>query len=106
MQEHNRSTGWVAIALALCVAYFGWALLAADYAPPVAPKIRRGRINWLGNAIRLVVHSVVQLPHFPSVMRHAFQTRHWGLVVTVILEAGVFVLWIVTRKLDRELWSQ
>ncbi len=40
MDERNKSVGWVAIALGLTVAYFGWAFMAADY-HPIAPNPRR-----------------------------------------------------------------
>jgi hypothetical protein len=98
MDERNKSVGWVAIALALAVAYFGWAFLASDYFQN-DPAEERQEVN-------IWVNSVAQLANFPSVVRYAFQNRLWIIVLIGVVEIGVLILWAVMRKLERELWSK
>jgi hypothetical protein len=98
MPEQNKSVGWVAGMLALGVAYFGWGFLAADYFQN-DPTETHGKTDFW-------VNTIAQLPNFPSVMSHAFQNRLWLVVLIVVGEVGVFVLWGVMRKLERELWSK
>jgi hypothetical protein len=98
MDERNKSVGWVAMALALAVAYFGWVFLAADYwqADPTATE--RETNVW--------VNSIAQLPNFPGVARHAMENRLWVIVLIAVAEIGVLILWVVMRKLERELWAK
>jgi uncharacterized membrane protein len=98
MDEQNKSVGWVAMALFLAVAYFGWVFLAADYFQN-DPTDDTGKINvW--------VNSLTQIPNFPRVISHAVQNRLWMLVLIGVGEVGVVILWMVLRKLERELWSK
>jgi hypothetical protein len=98
MDEQNKSVGWVAIALALAVAYFGWVFLAADYFQNDPTQTERKTNVW--------VNSIAQLPNFPSVVRHALENWLWVIVVIGVAEVGVLILWIVMRKLERELWGK
>jgi hypothetical protein len=105
MDEQNKSVGWVALALSLTVAYFCWAFLAADY-HGVALGGNRGRISGGGTIVRLVINSIVQLPNFSEVIRHGFQNRSWIFIVFGIAEVVVLLLWIMMRKMERELWDK
>ena len=98
MDEQNRSVGWVAVMLALAVAYFGWAFLAADYFQ-VDPTGPRGETNFWGN-------SISQLANLPRVISHGFQNKFWMIAVVGGAEVGVLILWVVMRKLERELWAK
>ena len=49
---------------------------------------------------------MVQLPKIVSVIRYGFQERFWMIGTTIGLEVGVVFLWILMRKLERELWSK
>jgi hypothetical protein len=98
MPEQNKSVGWVAVLLALVVAYFGWGFLAADYF--------QNDPNGAGGKTDFWVNTIEQLPNLPSVMSHAFQNRLWLIGVIVVAEVGVLILWGVMRKLERELWSK
>jgi hypothetical protein len=98
MDEQNKSVGWVAIALALAVAYFGWVFLAADYFQNDPTETQRKTSVWL--------NSVAQLPNFPSVVGHALRNRLWVLVGIAVAEIAVLVIWTVMRKLERELWGE
>ena len=103
-EEQNKSVGWVAIALGLLVAYFAWAFLCAGYhrfLPPIGIRTRAGPF-WIGH----FVNSIVYLPEIPSVLRRGWQNQRWIFVLTSLGEAGVLVLWIVMRKLEREVWSK
>lgn len=95
MADENRSVGWVAGMLALAIAYFGWAFLAADYFQN-DPEGGPGQANFWAN-------SVAQLPNLPSVLGYAFRDRLWVIGLIVGLEIGVIVLWLVMKKLEREL---
>jgi hypothetical protein len=95
--EQNKSVGWVALMLALLALYFGWSFLAADYFQHDAEG--PGKTDFW-------VNSVVQLPNLVSVIRYGFRERFWMIGVTIGLEVGVFFLWILMRKLERELWSK
>jgi hypothetical protein len=98
MPEENKSVGWVAGMLALVVTYFGWGFLAADYFQHTPGAGERETDFW--------VNSVTQLPNLPSVMSYAFQNRLWLVVVIAVAEVGVLILWVVMRKLERELWRK
>jgi hypothetical protein len=98
MDESNKSVGWVAMMLALAVAYFGWAFLAADYFQN-DPTGGPGKTSFW-------VNSLTQIPNFGSVMSHGFQNRLWLIGLVLILEIGVFVVWLVLKKLERELWAK
>jgi hypothetical protein len=98
MDEQNKSVGWVAIALALAVGYFGWVFLAADYFQHDPNETERKANVW--------VNSIAQLPNFPGVVRHALQNRLWVLALIGLAEIGVLVIWIVMRKLERELGAE
>jgi hypothetical protein len=95
--EQNKSVGWVALMLGLVVLYFGWAFLAAEFFKddPESPA-----------EINVWVNSVVQLPRIVRVIGYGFRERFWMIGVTFGLEVGVFFLWIVMRKLERELWGK
>jgi uncharacterized membrane protein len=98
MDEQNKSVGWVAMALFLAVAYFGWVFLAADYFQN-DPTDDTGKINvW--------VNSLNQIPNFPNVISHAVKNRLWMLILIGVAEVGVLILWMVLRKLERELWRK
>jgi hypothetical protein len=93
--EPNKSVGWVAAMLALAVAYFGWAFLAGDYFQN-DPAAEGQETNFWTNSIN-------QLPNLPSVVGYAFRERLWAVGLIVILEVGVFFLWRVMKKLEKEL---
>lgn len=98
MPEQNKSVGWVAGMLALAVAYFGWGFLAGDYFQNTPNEGPRETNFW--------VNSIAQLPNLPSVVSYAVQNRLWIVGLVVVAEVGVLILWIVMRKLERELWSK
>jgi hypothetical protein len=97
-QEQQKSVGWVIGALALLVAYFGWAFMASDYLLNVQTD-RPRRWNFWAN-------SIAQLPNLPSVLEHAFRNRLWLVVLVIGAEFVVLILWRVMKKLERELWAR
>jgi hypothetical protein len=97
-EERNKSVGWVVGMLTLTVAYFGWGFLAAQYFQN-DPAGGGGETSFWEN-------TVAQLPNFLSVMRYSFQNRFWMIVLIVAAEVVVLILWVVMRKLERELWSK
>jgi hypothetical protein len=98
MPEQNKSVTWVAVMLALVVAYFGWGFLAAEYFQN-DPNAAQGKTNFW-------VNSVVQLANLPSVIGFGFQNRLWVIVVVAGAEVAVLILWGLMKKLDRELYSK
>lgn len=98
MAEQNKSVGWVAGMLALAVAYFGWAFLAAQYFQNDPTSGRGSGDFW--------INSVEQVPNFGAVMSYSLENRLWAIVLTVVLEVVVVILWGVMRKLERELWNK
>jgi hypothetical protein len=98
MPAENKSVGWVAVMLALAVAYFGWGFLAADYFQN-NPDGGAEKANFW-------IKTVTQLPNLPSVISYSFQNRLWMLVLILVGEVAVLILWVVLRKLERELWSK
>jgi hypothetical protein len=69
MYEPNKSVGWVAMMLALAVAYFGWAFLAADYFQSDPSQVP-GKVSFW-------VNSITQIPNFGAALSHGFQNRLW-----------------------------
>ncbi len=104
-EEQNKSVGWVAMALAIAVLYFGWAFLAADYHPISGPHMTRRSVGAVGVIIRLIANSIQELGEFSAVMGHAFRNRMWLIILVIVLEVGVFLLWLMMKKLERELWG-
>lgn len=96
MADQGKSVGWVAGMMALAVAYFGWAFLAADY-------FQNDPAGEPGGKADFWMNSIAQLPNLPGVMGHAFQNRLWAVALIAILEVGVFILWRVMKKLEGEL---
>jgi hypothetical protein len=96
--EQNKSVGWVAVMLALAVAYFGWGFLAADYFQHDPGDGPREANFW--------INTITQLPNLSSVLRYGFEKRLWLIVLIAIGEIVVVILWRVMRKLDRELWGK
>ena len=84
--------------VSLVVAYFGWGFLAADYFQHTPNAGERETDFWM--------NSIAQLPNLPSVLSHAFQNRLWLVVLIAVAEVGVLILWVVMKKLERELWSK
>jgi hypothetical protein len=72
--------------------------MAADYFQHTPSEGPRETDFW--------VNSIAQVPNLPSVMSHAVQNRLWLIILIAALEVGVFVLWRVMKKLDRELWGK
>ncbi|WP_165250863.1 hypothetical protein [Paludisphaera soli] len=93
--ESGKSVGWVAAMLALLVAYFGWAFLAADYFQHDPTGDAEKANFW--------INSVAQLPNLPAVLGYGFRERFWIVGLVAGLEAVVFVLWLILRKLEKEL---
>jgi lipoprotein signal peptidase len=52
------------------------------------------------------VDSITQIPNFGAALSHGFQNRLWLIGLIVILEIGVFVIWLVLKKLEMELWAK
>ncbi|MDG3007971.1 hypothetical protein [Paludisphaera mucosa] len=95
MAEESKSVGWVAAMLALLVAYFGWGFLAADYFQHDPTGDAEKANFW--------INSVTQLPNLPGVLSYGFRERLWIVGLVVGLEVGVLILWLVLRKLEKEL---
>lgn len=94
-QEQEKSVGWVAFALAVAVAYFGWAFLAADY-------YQNGGAGGPSQT-NFFVNSVVQLPHCVQVARYALGNRVWAIGLIVVGEVAVLIVWSVLKKVERDL---
>jgi hypothetical protein len=95
--EPTKSVGWVAAMLAVVVAYFGWAFLAADYFQNDPNSA--GKTDFWGNSIE-------QLSNMASVLSHAFQHRLWLIGIIVGAEVAVMILWVFMKKMERELWGK
>jgi hypothetical protein len=82
--------------LAIAVLYFGWAFLAADFFQhdPDAPA---AETDFWSN-------SIAQLANLPKVLGYGFANRLWLIGLFVVAEVGVFILWRVMARLDKELW--
>jgi hypothetical protein len=98
--DQNKSVGWVGAVLALTVAYFGWGFLAWDYHP------MRGVSGGRNTYGAFLANAITQLPNFARVVRHGLENRLWLLIVIGVAEVGVLILWLLMRKLDRELWGE
>jgi hypothetical protein len=96
--EESKSIGWVVGMLALLVAYGGWAFLAMDYYRNYPDDGFGRRSFWM--------NSVIQLANLPSVVGFGFSNRVWFIILIAVLELLVVVLWIVMKKLERELQSR
>lgn len=93
--EEGKSVGWVVGMLALLVAYFGWAFLAADYFQHDPSQTARETNFW--------INSVAQLPNLGSVLSYGFRERLWLIGLVVGLKVFVLVLGVVLKKLEKEL---
>lgn len=98
MAEQNKSVGWVGLMLGLFVAYVGWAFLAADYF--------QNDPTGGGASTGFWANSLQQLPNLPAVLSDSLRNRFWMIAVIGGLEVGVLILWVVMRKLERELWAK
>ncbi len=94
--EPGKSVGWVVGMVALVIAYFGWAFLAAEYFR-TTPGVE-GETNFWINAF-------VQLGNLPSVLRYGIEHRLWIIIGTVVLEIGDLVLWVVMKKIEQD-WDK
>lgn len=94
-EENGKSIGWVAGMLALLVTYFGWGFMAADYFQHADPNASAKTGFW--------ANSIAQLPNFGSVISHAFQNRLWLVGIIVFAELFVLVLWVVLKKVEKDL---
>ncbi len=97
--ESNKSIGWVVGMLALVVLYAGWAFMAADY-------FQHDPDSGGGEKSNFFLNSLVQLPRFMNVISHTFSNRLWLVILIAVLEMLIMVLWIVMKKVERELNSR
>jgi hypothetical protein len=96
--DESKPIGWVIGMLALLVAYGGWAFLAMDYYRNDPDDGFGRRSFWM--------NSVIQLANLPGVISFACSYRTWFIILIALLEILVIVLWIVMKKLERELQSK
>ncbi len=96
--EGGKSVGFVVVGLAAIVAYGGWAFLAAEFFQN-DPRSPGGKADFWGNSIE-------QLSNFASVISYGMRERLWMLILVGVLEVGVIVLWVVMKKLEKELWAK
>ena len=113
----------VALALAIVIAFFGWAFAAAHYAnsvegwtatgsDPPSELARRGTTRTGARAMFVVLmvkgfsgfiaNSFAQLPDAPWVVMHVFRDMIWIPIIVLILEALVVLFVRYDRKLRRE----
>ena len=95
LAEQNKSVGWVAGMLALAVAYFGWAFLAAEFFQD-DPAGGGGTTDFWAN-------SIDQLANFTSVLGYAYRERFWMLIAIPILELGVLGFWRILKNIEKGL---
>lgn len=93
--EEEKSAGWVAGMLVLLVAYFGWSFLAADYFQHDPSETAREVNFW--------INSFAQLPKLPSVLAYGFRERLWIIGLVAGLEVAVLIIWVLLKKLEKEL---
>lgn len=122
--EQNKSLLWMVAMVALVIALFGWAFLAAGYAhhaegwrqggAETADEIggsssgRRGATTSVRRVASrafadFVMNAFRQVPNFPQVIAHNLQHRLWLVGLLVGLEGLVIFGGWKLRHLDREL---
>ena len=106
----QKSIVWVAGALAVVVAVFGWCLMAGIYASDVegyrvesGRRYSRPRVNVLGGIAAFFWNGVREIPNAPAVLSYNFTQRLWLPITILVVEGGVVAAGVGMKKLEDSL---
>ena len=96
MAEENegKSILWVIGALMLAVLGGVWTFAAGDYYQNAGAG---------GGSVNMFANAAAQIPNAASVISYTMKTRAWLLIVLVVLEALVFGLGVVMKRVEKDL---